>query len=236
MPPTLIHRCFKPIKDSLPDFLARPIRSWFTAVLTPILFSYGSGHFRSSFEMAAVSKKGEPLPWYTYPAIDFLTSRDFEDTTVVEFGGGQSSLWWAKRAKHTVTFEGDKVWFDRIHKSLPENVDLFLAPLDDPKSCTEEINRVLNAGNYPKFDIAVIDGLFRREMIEIACQNVTGSGAIIVDDAEGYGFYEGFKDSGMSRVDFFGYAPGVILPHCTSIYFRAECFLFLPENPLPVVG
>jgi hypothetical protein len=44
-------------------------------------------------------------------------------------------------------------------------------------------------------------------------------------------FYSGFRDSGLSRVDFYGNAPGVVLPHCTSIYFRAT-FVFDPSVPI----
>jgi hypothetical protein len=50
-----------------------------------------SGHFRSSVNGKALSQAGVPLPWYTYPAIDFLTQRDFRGRSVLEFGGGQST-------------------------------------------------------------------------------------------------------------------------------------------------
>ncbi|MGC1360796.1 MAG: hypothetical protein WA826_06450, partial [Silvibacterium sp.] len=63
---------------------------------------------------AAVSKNGEPIPWYTYPIIDFLSDRDFKNKNILEFGGGQSTLWWAKRARRVVTFEGKREWHDRI--------------------------------------------------------------------------------------------------------------------------
>jgi hypothetical protein len=83
------------------------------------------------------------------------------------------------------------------------------------------------------FDVVVIDGLWRSELVDIALEQVAGTGAIICDNAEGYGFYEAFLKKGMMRVDLFGYAPGIVNPHCTSIYFREGCFLFAPEQPIP---
>ena len=207
------------------------MRSLFTAIGTPVRFSVRSGHFKSSFKKCAVSAKGEPIPWYTYPCIDFLRQRSYEGKTVLEFGGGQSTLWWAHRAKNIVTFEGDQDWYDKIKGSMPANVDLFLVSMDSPDRCVSEVNKILDAGNYGKFDVIIIDGLFRFQMIDIARKAMADSGAIICDDADGYGFYEGFKDSGLNRVDFFGYAPGVILPRCSSIYLRQRFISFRPTTP-----
>lgn len=232
---TVIQHWFKPIRQFLPSWISNPIRSVATAILTPLLFSYRSGHFKSSFKMAAVSKSGEPLPWYTYPCIDFLRFRDFENKTVLEFGGGQSSMWWGKRARKVVTFEADKDWFEKIGSKLPDNVDLHLVSMQSRSICVEQIDSILSEKAYPQFDIVVIDGLYREEMITIANRVVAGQGIIICDNADGYGFYEGFKDRGLARVDFFGYAPGVVLPHCTSIFYRPACFLFDAKIPIPVI-
>ena len=236
MTQTIIQKAFKPCKDYLPSWMWKPIRSLFTAVLTLVAFSVRSGHLRSSFKGVAVSKTGEPIPWYSYPCLDFLRYRSFEGKRILEFGGGQSTLWWAKRAKQVVVFEGDKDWYDRIKGTMPANADIHLVSMDSPEKCTSETNNILDAENYGKFDIIIIDGLYRFEMIDIAKTVMTDSGAIICDDSEGYGFYEGFKNSGLNRVDFFGNAPCVVLPHCTSIFFGPHSFLLDPQYPIPVIA
>ncbi|MEX0998939.1 MAG: hypothetical protein WD000_03135, partial [Thermodesulfobacteriota bacterium] len=86
------------------------------------------------------------------------------------------------------------------------------------------------------YDVIIIDGLFRYEMIEIALTLMKDDGMIICDNAEGYGFYEGFKKSGLNRVDFFGNAPGVVLPHATSIFFKSSSFTFSSTHPIPVLA
>jgi hypothetical protein len=230
MAQTVFHKAFLPIKTHLPGWLSNPIRSTATAVLAPVLFSVGTGHFRSSFKRAAVSRNGEPLPWYSYPCIDFLTHRPYAGRTVLEFGGGQSTLWWAKRADRVVTLEGDRAWYERISRSVPSSVELHHVPQDNPASCTEAVEAVLRSQD--RFDVIVIDGLWRHEMIDIAVRSLTEDGMIVCDDADGYGFHEGFQKYGLNRVDFFGYSPGTVLPRVTSIYFRPTSFGFSSEYPI----
>ena len=88
---TSIQRIFAPVKRFTPEWLSGAIRSVGTAALTPLYFSARSGHFKSSFKRAAVTPRGDPLPWYTFPCIDFLRQRKFAGRSVLEFGGGQSS-------------------------------------------------------------------------------------------------------------------------------------------------
>lgn len=186
--------------------------------------------------MAAVSKNGEPLPWYTYPCIDFLRFRTYEDKNVLEFGGGQSTIWWAKRAQSVVTFEGNEEWHGKIKNMMPENVHLHYVSMDNREEQVLEIQNTLKIERPSKYEIIVIDGLFRYEMIRIAISMLAENGIIICDNSEGYGFYEGFKDSDLKRVDFYGNAPGVILPHCTSIYYRSNSFVFDSRIPIQVIA
>ncbi len=231
-----IQKAFKPLKACLPRCISDPIRSLGTAVLTPILFSLRTGHFRSSFKMAAVSRSGAPLPWYTYPAIDFLRYRSYENRTVLEFGAGQSTLWWAHRAARVLALEGDVSWAEKLRPNLPSNVELALVPMENPSVCTEAVNRTLDANRDTQFDVVVIDGLWREQMIDIAARVVKETGFIVCDNAEGYGIFEGFKNRDFYRVDFFGNAPSVVLPHCTSIFFRRGSFVFEPSQPIPVIA
>jgi hypothetical protein len=108
------HR-FSVFKRTLPRFIWQPVRKIMTGLLTPLRFSVKSGHWRSSMTMTACTQSGEPLPWYTYPAIDFLTQRNFGDRDILEFGGGQSTLWWSRHARSVLTIEEDAEWYERLH-------------------------------------------------------------------------------------------------------------------------
>jgi hypothetical protein len=229
---TPIQRIFASLKVILPRFVWMKVRAVSTAVITPVVFSRSTGHFKSSLKGKAMTRHGEPLPWYTYSCIDLLKHRNYSGRSVLEFGAGQSTLWWASCADHVVSIEGDPVWHAEISKCLPENVQLHLAPTDSKERHLEAIKEILLSYGEAKFDIVVIDDVYREDLVSVAFEVVKANGAIICDDAESYGFYETTKNLDVARVDFFGYAPGVVLPRCTSIYFRGECFLFEPTNPI----
>jgi predicted O-methyltransferase YrrM len=173
----------------------------------------------------AVDRKGAPLPWYTYPMIDFLSRRDFKGRSILEFGGGQSSLWWAARAERLVTIEEDVDWAQTLQNKLPQNAVLKHIPLH----MFAEIQPFLSSGSS-SYDVIIVDGHRRRAATAMAFEYLRDDGAIILDNAEGYHLYEETKDRKCQRIDFWGYAPGVFLPHCTSLIFRETCFLLSPAT------
>lgn len=233
MAATTYHKFYAGLKKISPRFLHQPLRSIATAILTPIRFSIKKGHFKSSLLVKAVDRHGTPIPWYTYPCIDFLKCRSFEGMKVLEFGAGQSTLWWAKNAAEVVSFEGNKEWYDYLLTQIPANVALRFARADNPQVCVEDVTKGLSQIPISQFDIVIIDGLWRFELIEIAKQHLKENGAIICDNADGYGFYEGFaNDKSFQKVDFYGYIPGCVMQGCTTIYFKNGCPLFSPTVPI----
>jgi len=223
---TWIQRSFAPLKRWLPRPVTDVVRSTVTATLTPMRTFVGSGHFRSSFARKAVDRRGNPLPWYTYPAIEFLRSQaPFDGRRVLEFGSGQSSLWWAANGASVLALEDDAEWGGSVRGS----VDLRIVNGTDCTRFVAEARAILDG---QAFDVIVVDGLFRSAAARLALDYLKPGGALICDNAEGYGFFEALADAGLHRVDFYGNAPGVILQHSTSIFFREGCFLF--ENRRPI--
>lgn len=227
---------FRPIRTWAPAWLANLVRSAGTALLAPVLSSRRTGHWRSAFARRAVSRQGAPLPWYTYPCIEFLQQRDYAGRSVLEFGAGQSTLWWAARAARVVALEGDAAWWRELRERVPANVQLHPVPDDDAHRCVAAVREVLAGCGAVKFDVVVIDGLCRAALIDIAVEWVAEGGVIVCDNAEGYGLHAGFLARGFQRVDFYGNAPAVVRPHCTSIHFRGSAFVFDPAWPIPDIG
>ena len=108
----------------LPRPLFSALRRLGTALLTPLRFSLATGHFRSSLAARAVDRVGNPIPWYTYRAVSLLANVSFDDRRVLEFGAGQSRLWWAKHAREMLALESDAQWVRRLQERLPHNVRL----------------------------------------------------------------------------------------------------------------
>ena len=177
---------------------------------------------KSSIYQLAVDKKGKPLPWYTYPAIDFLKNRFFSSCNVLEFGGGQSTLWWQSRAKYVLSFEENNDWHQKYKNKVQSNCDFLHLALSGPEETIKNIEQIILQNKVKKFDVIIIDGYYRKEVLHIASQYLEDDGMIICDNAEGYLIFEEFQNSTFLKVDFYGHAPGVYLPHSTSIYFRSN--------------
>jgi len=73
-------------------------------------------------------------------------------------------------------------------------------------------------------------------MFPVARRYLADDGMIVCDDSEGHGLFAEIRDSGLNRCDFFGHAPGVVLPHCTSIVFGSRCFALDPNWDLTIDG
>ena len=234
MSKTIIQRLFSPFKKFLPQIIHKPIRSLSTAILTPLRFSYTSGHFRSSLLNKAVDKDGISIPWYSYPAYDFLRNKDFSTKNILEFGSGQSTLWWSLKVKSIKSFEENLIWYSKVKKLVPLNVNLIYADDSDKSLCLDFIKENLKDGFL--YDIIIIDGLFRNELCEIAIEKLAQDGCIICDNSEGggYNFKQAFLGRGYSRIDFHGFSPGVVLKQSTSFFFKEKSFVF--DNDTQEIG
>jgi predicted O-methyltransferase YrrM len=229
---TWLHRWSAPIKRLLPGAVWQPLRGLATGIATPVRFSIVSGHWKSAVASLARAADGTALPWYTYPAIDFLAQRDFTGKNVLEFGGGQSTFWWSARAASVLTIEADTAWYRQLLARVGPNVRLHQISDDNPATAVAQAAAVLKSDPVAAFDVIVIDGHRRREMTALAFNYLAEAGALILDNAEGYGFYEETRDRDCSRIDFFGFAPGVYLRHCTAIVFQKSCFLLNADVPI----
>ena len=92
---------------SLARRLLRGIRP---AVLGPLRFAIDAGHLRSALLGQAVDRGGHPLLWVTYPAIEFLRQLDWRGKRVLEWGAGNSTLWWARQGANVFSVEHSQEW------------------------------------------------------------------------------------------------------------------------------
>lgn len=160
---------------------------------------------------------GNPLPWFTYPSIDFLRERVPADAKVFEYGMGASTLWWSKIAGKVCSVEHHKGWFDTISVHLPENVS--------PELCDLRTEEYVNAVERPSesFDIIVIDGRRRVECARRCPNALSERGVIVWDNSERQGYNEGhafLRSKGFRRIEFYGFGPVAGHEWCTSIFYR----------------
>jgi hypothetical protein len=153
----------------------------------------------------------------------------------LEFGGGQSTLWWSKHARSVLTIEEDAEWYGRLSSQIRENVTLIHIPADDRPRAIERIRRTIEDNAVHRFDVIIVDGHFREQLTSLAFEYLARDGVIIIDDSDGYQFFELTKGLNCRRIDFFGFAPGVHMRRCTSIIYVEDCFIIKPDIPIPVI-
>ncbi len=187
-----------------------------------------SGWLNSLKVNKPINQELKPVPWYTYPAIEFLENKLDKTFQVFEFGSGNSTLWFSERVCHIVSVENDLKWFSYLEKKLPSNVELYLVEEEDRYAA-----QILK---YPEksFDIIVIDGINRNKCAELALNALKEDGLIVFDNTDNSSFDEGVKylsEQGFKRIDFYGLVPSYTYKNCTSILFRDDKFLLKGELP-----
>lgn len=70
--------------------------------------------------------EGRPIHWYTYPRIEYLRQFDFSQAAAFAYGSGNSSLFWAARAREVVSVEVNPAWYDYVSKASSPNQTVLL--------------------------------------------------------------------------------------------------------------
>ena len=135
------------------------------------------------------------LPWISFDAIEFLTDYVQKEHTVAEFGGGGSSLFFARRAKQVLCIESDGQWADSIRAAIEReglaNFTLDLLPFDPNNPASYEESAHLHRLDGEMFDIILVDGYEEDELLRPICfrhaeKHINQGGIIIVDDSWRY--------------------------------------------------
>jgi len=222
-----LHLLALKLRKYVPDPIWPTLRAYATAFITPIRFSISTGHFRSSVRSRAMTHDGNATTWYSYPANDLLERRDYADKKILEFGGGQSSIWWGERSEFVLTIEANKDWYISLQDKLPKNVEIKHFSIEQ----RDQIEKFISDRNE-LFDVIIIDGHDREYIAQFCHKFLSPDGVIIGDNSDRYDIDSNLSESLNNRADLYGFAPGVSLRHCTSLYFGLSCFLFDRKYPV----
>jgi hypothetical protein len=188
------------------------------------VLQFANGHWRSVSELSSVDRKGRPLPWISYPAIEYINQLDFSTKTIFEYGAGNSTLFWASLAKEVVSVESDVAWYNRISQGLSDKPNIKLTLAVDNLAYIQHVNQ------YPSFDVIVIDGLYRLECAEASRPNLNPGGMMILDNSETHPHVAAYlRNSNLIQVDMIGFAPIVSKIQATSFFLQRD-FAFTPRE------
>jgi hypothetical protein len=188
------------------------------------------------FGRTLVTKKPERLnggaiPWYTYPAIEYLDQLDLNGMKIFEYGCGNSSLYFLNRGALVTSVEHDEAWLSQVKNDKHLGHEVILR-----KDVVSYSQAILESDQ--EYDIIVIDGIFRNECAESSLKRLSPGGVIILDNADWYTDVSKFlKDKGFFQVDFNGFGPCNKYCWTTSILFPAKNVLSgRLKNPEPIGG
>lgn len=173
------------------------------------------GWQRSKAEYAAIDKDGQPIPWITYPAIEYLNQLDLTKKRILEWGSGNSSRYFAARCSEIISIEHNKEWFDSIQSTLAQNQKLFFSPLETYASFPQTLGL--------KFDMIIIDGMLRKECVDACFDLLSEGGLILLDNSERYpDMCETIRNKSFFQIDFHGFGPINEYTSVTTLFFSAD--------------
>lgn len=189
----------------------------------------GYGHHLSKQLKSSVNEKNEPLPWFTYPAIEFLNQLNLTEADIFEWGSGNSSKYFSKKCKSIISIEHELNWCNIQKDNLQKNQQIIYA--NESLYAKEIIEK------NKEYDIIIIDGILRGLCLQNALYHIKLDGMIIYDNADRDP--ENcliLRDAGYTQIDFSGFGPINDYTWTTSIFFKQLKFKPLTIQPIIPIG
>ena len=198
---------------------------------------YKKSWINSSRNGFTVDENNNPIPWYTFEAIEFLKINLTKNHTIFEFGCGASTLFFASKVKKVISLESNRRWFEIITSSLKNSGDFLLEKnyfsnanceiflMEDALDREEYQNFAKNYSqkNHLKFDLLIVDSLKRYECAKNSFEAIKSDGYLILDDSERPNYrkiYDFLQKNNFSYQDFEGIAPAQLRIKKTTFFRR----------------
>lgn len=190
------------------------------------------GHIYTTKSKSAINKQGKPIPWFTYPAIEYIKQLDLADKVIFEYGSGNSTLFWGSRCQEVKSVEDNEEWYKKILEKVEENTEIKLEK--------DKAKYVKSISSYKEnFDVIVIDGRARYDCAVEAIKKLKPGGLIILDNSNWYvRTTQLLREANFIQADMAGFVPITWEISVTSFFFHRE-FNFSPKNanqPKGVIG
>lgn len=196
-------------------------------------FKRDYGYLDSRKSNKPIDNHGKPIPWFTYPAIEFLDSLDLRTATIFEWGSGHSSAYFAARCSSIESIESDRGWFEYQQGILKPNQSVRYRAASSEDYCL-----AIKESDLRKYDIIIVDGMQRVRCCEQAIAKLKDGAILILDNSDWYPkLCQSLRTSGLIQIDFHGHGP--INPYTWSTSFfvmrmdacRADSLLSKKASP-----
>ena len=121
------------------------------------------------------------IPWIAYDAIEILKDFLAQDSRVLEFGSGMSTVWYAKHAGEVCSVEDYRPWYDKVKKNL-ERQHLGNCNYHFAENVLDYITFMSN--DECLFDLIMVDGSMRSACIENSIKLLKPGGVLYLDNSD----------------------------------------------------
>ena len=180
------------------------------------------GFLKSAWMQRCIDADGQAVPWFTYPAIEYLKQLDFSARDVFEYGSGHSTLFWGRRARSVVAIEHNPSWHEFVRARASQNCRVILETDLD-----RYVESICSHGVASRYDVIVIDGLVDRRTRAkgalLALGALRPGGLVIVDNADSLpGTCRLLRQAGLIQVDMSGLGPCNGYAWTTSLFLTRD--------------
>lgn len=137
--------------------------------------------------------KNPGVPWLASPAVSMLEDLLEEQDRVLEWGSGDSTIWFAERSREVVSIEHKPEWYENVLERCRSehvgNVRILLRRIERPHDTHDPEHPYVQAPvkcSQGAFDLILVDGRLREYCARAAPDWLKPGGILIIDDAERY--------------------------------------------------
>lgn len=173
------------------------------------------GHSASASGKLPIAQDGSPVPWYSYPFLDFLADVDVSGWNVLEFGSGQSTLYWAARARRILAYEHNAQWLETLRPKLPAHAEIRLFEGEATLATLETLDW--------KPSLVVIDGCKRLACAKASLRVFGRHPLYVLENSDWLPKTAAFlREQGLAEIRFKGFGPVNGYAWCTSLLVCEE--------------
>jgi len=140
------------------------------------------------------------LPWIAYDGHTRIANFLDKTKSVLEFGSGMSTAWYAERAATVLSLEDNAEWHTKTHASL-----LALGNVDHRLCKTLDEYLLAGVDEGQKFDFIMVDGTQRYDCLKAALPRLRPGGMLYLDNSDMLGDHV-TGDIPAARRELFAYA------------------------------
>ncbi len=161
------------------------------------------------------ARAGQPYPLLTWPFVDFLESLDTAPFSMLEFGSGQSTLYFQQRFARVISIETNPEWHRKLEPAIDRAKTSYLL--------MDEAAVIAGAWRGASADFALIDCACNRLAVARQLLAPPSPPFIVLDNADWHpNTAQLLAGGGYFEIPFWGLKNGEDWESCTSLFVRPE--------------